>query len=94
MPLSRPRAAAGKSRPTVLRPKERRIVVHIPRFIIRGRIEFLEQSRFSDFLNGEQSDFILLRGASVFAAESGKLQQSLDELQINKEAITLAYLES
>ncbi len=92
MTAARERGQADGRRLAQLRPRTRRIVVHIPNFRIEGKIEFLEQSRFTDFLNAEQYDFVLLRDAQVVAADSGRVHQSLPELQVNKDVITMAYL--
>ncbi|MBE7557695.1 hypothetical protein HS125_01575 [bacterium] len=86
------RERGERRKPTQLRPLPRDIVVYIPNFRIEGKIEFLEQSRFSDFLNGEQNDFVLVREASIYAADTGRLQETLPELQVNKEVIVMAFL--
>jgi hypothetical protein len=69
----------------------RTMIIHIPQFVITGKVSFLAGSRFTDFLNSDIHEFILLKDSSIYSIATGKLEKDVKELQVNKEIIQMCY---
>ena len=66
-------------------------VIHIERFRLEGKVHIHPRTRFSDFLNVQHQEFVLMTDVQVFREDTGERVEELPFVGVGRGAIHMIY---